>query len=296
MRDKVVIKAYGKINLGLDVIRRREDGYHEVKMIMQNVSLHDRVTVSRTSEPGIVISSDRKYVPCDSSNLAWKAAKLLMDEFNITDGVRIHIEKRIPVAAGMAGGSTDGAAALVGVNKIFGLGLGKRELMKRGVKLGADVPYCILGGTALSEGIGEVLTPIPPMMKCPVLIVKPEASVSTAWVYKNLNLPGLTEKDHPDIEAVRKAIEDRDLKSVCDNLGNILETVTIPGYPVIGEIKELLKEEGAKGVLMSGSGPTVFALFDNEKMVQKAYETMRFGRGRGLAKDIHITGFHNLED
>lgn len=227
------LKAYGKINLGLDVVRRREDGYHEVRMIMQTVRVYDAIELNRTEEEGIRLSTNLYYLPDNENNLGYRAAKLLMDEFGIRDGVEIKMKKFIPVAAGMAGGSSDAAAVLFGVNKMFGLGLSKQELMERGVRLGADVPYCIMRGTALSEGIGEILTPLPPMPQCRVLIAKPSVSVSTKHVYENLNLPSLGAEAHPDIDAMRAAIEKKDLSGVVSQLGNVLETVTIPENPVI---------------------------------------------------------------
>ena len=193
-----------------------------------------------------------------------------MDEFGIRDGVEIKMKKFIPVAAGMAGGSSDAAAVLFGVNKMFGLGLSKQELMERGVRLGADVPYCIMRGTALSEGIGEILTPLPPMPQCRVLIAKPSVSVSTKHVYENLNLPSLGAEAHPDIDAMRAAIEKKDLSGVVSQLGNVLETVTIPENPVIQTLKDKMMEMGADGSLMSGSGPTVFGLFTNQTAAQAA--------------------------
>ena len=219
------LKAYGKINLGLDVVRRREDGYHEVRMIMQTVRVYDAIELNRTEEEGIRLSTNLYYLPDNENNLGYRAAKLLMDEFGIRDGVEIKMKKFIPVAAGMAGGSSDAAAVLFGVNKMFGLGLSKQELMERGVRLGADVPYCIMRGTALSEGIGEILTPLPPMPQCRVLIAKPAVSVSTKHVYESLNLPSLGAEAHPDIDAMRAAIEKKDLSGVVSQLGNVLETV-----------------------------------------------------------------------
>ncbi len=287
------LKAYGKINLGLDVVRRREDGYHEVRMIMQTVRVYDAIELNRTEEEGIRLSTNLYYLPNNETNLGYRAAKLLMDEFDIHDGLEIKMNKFIPVAAGMAGGSSDAAAVLFGVNKMFGLGLSKKELMERGVKLGADVPYCIMRGTALSEGIGEILTPLPPMPRCHVLIAKPAVSVSTKHVYESLNLPSLGEDAHPDIDAMRAAIEKKDISGVISNLGNILETVTIPENPIIQTIKDKMMEMGAEGSLMSGSGPTVFGLFTNQADAQAAYEELRYGNSRELAKQVYLTGFYN---
>ena len=206
--DKISLKALAKINLGLDVVRRREDGYHEVRMIMQTIHLFDRVNIEKTSEPGIKIKTNLSYLPVNENNLIYKAGRLLMDEFDITEGVSVDLEKRIPVAAGMAGGSTDAAAMLYGMNKMFGLGLSMQELKDRGVKIGADVPYCLMRGTALAEGIGEKLKSLPPMIKCPVLIAKPQISVSTKFVYENLKLDGKAK--HPDIDQLIKDIKTKD--------------------------------------------------------------------------------------
>ena len=287
------LKAYGKINLGLDVVRRREDGYHEVRMIMQTVRVYDAIELNRTEEEGIRLSTNLYYLPDNENNLGYRAAKLLMDEFGIRDGVEIKMKKFIPVAAGMAGGSSDAAAVLFGVNKMFGLGLSKQELMERGVRLGADVPYCIMRGTALSEGIGEILTPLPPMPQCRVLIAKPAVSVSTKHVYESLNLPSLGAEAHPDIDAMRAAIEKKDLSGVVSQLGNVLETVTIPENPVIQTLKDKMMEMGADGSLMSGSGPTVFGLFTNQTAAQAAYEELRYGSSQDLAKQVYLTIFYN---
>lgn len=287
------LKAYGKINLGLDVVRRREDGYHEVRMIMQTVRVYDAIELNRTEEEEIRLSTNLYYLPDNENNLGYRAAKLLMDEFGIRDGVEIKMKKFIPVAAGMAGGSSDAAAVLFGLNKMFGLGLSKKELMERGVRLGADVPYCIMRGTALSEGIGEIMTPLPPMPQCRVLIAKPAVSVSTKHVYESLNLPSLGAEAHPDIDAMRAAIEKKDLSGVVSQLGNVLETVTIPENPVIQTLKDKMMEMGADGSLMSGSGPTVFGLFTNQTAAQAAYEELRYGSSQDLAKQVYLTSFYN---
>ena len=289
------LKAYGKINLGLDVLGRRENGYHDVKMIMQTVGLHDRIELYRKEEPGIAIQSNLFYLPDNEQNLAYKAAKLLMEEFGIRDGVEIKMKKFIPVAAGMAGGSTDAASVLFGVNKMFGLGLSREELMERGVKLGADVPYCILRGTALSEGIGEKLTPLPPMPQCQVLIAKPGISVSTKMVYECLDAMELRKEDHPDIDGMVEAIRQGDLRKVAGKFGNVLELVTAGKYPVIGQIEQVMMEEGAVNAMMSGSGPTVFGLFTSPAAAQRAYESLRFGEASGLAKQVYLTNFFNMK-
>lgn len=286
--NDISLKALAKINLGLDVVRRREDGYHEVRMIMQTIQLYDRLDIKRTQEPGIQIQTNLSFLPVNENNLIYKAAKLLMDEFSITDGVSVKLDKRIPVAAGMAGGSTDAAAMLIGVNRLFSLGLTKRQLMERGVQIGADVPYCIMRGTALAEGIGEALSPLPPMVKCPVLIAKPSISVSTKFVYQNLKLDDTT--IHPDIDRLIDDKKAKNLHDIAAHMGNVLETVTIPNYPVIDEIKKHMLSNGAVGAMMSGSGPTVFGLFDDEDTAKKAYKAMRSSH---LARQVYLTSVYN---
>ena len=284
----ISLKALAKINLGLDVVRRREDGYHEVRMIMQTIHLYDRLDIKRTKESGIQIQTNLSFLPVNENNLIYKAAKLLMDEFSITDGVSVKLDKRIPVAAGMAGGSTDAAAMLFGMNRLFSLGLTKRQLMERGVQIGADVPYCIMRGTALAEGIGEELSQLPPMVKCPVLIAKPSISVSTKFVYQNLKLDDTTV--HPDIDLLIEDIRAKNLYDIAAHMGNVLETVTIPNYPVIDEIKKHMLSHGAVGAMMSGSGPTVFGLFDDEDTAKKAYKAMRSSH---LARQVYLTSVYN---
>lgn len=234
------------------------------------------------------MTTNLSFLPTNENNLVYKAAKLLMDEFQIRDGIDVKLDKYIPVAAGMAGGSTDAAAVLYGMNRMFELGLSKEELMQRGVKIGADVPYCIMRGTALAEGIGEQLTALPPMVKCPILIAKPQISVSTKFVYENLKLDENTV--HPDIDRLVEDIRRKDLAAITSDMGNVLETVTIPNYPVIAEIKEHMMEHGAAGAMMSGSGPTVFGLFDDKEKAVAAYEAMQ---ASGLAKQVYLTSIYN---
>ena len=286
---QVNLKAMAKVNLGLDVVCRREDGYHEVRMIMQTVHIYDRLTISRKEEAGISIRTNLSFLPVNEDNLIYKAGRLLMDEFAIKEGVDVKLEKHIPVAAGMAGGSSDAAAMLVGVNRLFHLGLSQEQLMERGVKIGADVPYCIMRGTALAEGIGEILTPLPAMVKCPVLVAKPGISVSTKFVYQNLKLNEQT--IHPDIDCMIAEIERGDLRAIADGMGNVLESVTIPAYPVIAEIKEHMLAHGAVGAMMSGSGPTVFGLFDEEEKAQSAFQAMKES---GLARQVYLTSIYNV--
>ena len=286
--DEISLKALAKINLGLDVLGEREDGYHEVRMVMQTIHLYDRVEIKKTRSPHIHVETNLYYLPVNEDNLVYRAAKLMKDEFQIKEGVRIVLQKFIPVAAGLAGGSSDAAAVLVGMNRIFNLGLKQNKLMELGLKIGADVPFCIMRGTALAEGIGEKLTALPPMPKCPVLIAKPAISVSTKAVYEGLKLyDGM---EHPDIDGVMEGIQQKDLKGVASHMGNILETVTIPMYPVIEDIKKLMLENGALNAMMSGSGPTVFGLFPNEKEIRRAYEALKQS---GLAKNVYTSDIHN---
>lgn len=290
------LKAYGKINLGLDVLRKREDGYHEVRMLMQTVKLYDKIDLFWKETPGIEVETNLFYLPVNENNLVYKAAKLLMDEFHISSGLSIRLKKFIPVSAGMAGGSSDAAAVLFGVNKMFHLGLSTRDLMERGVKIGADVPYCVMRGTALSEGIGEILTPLPAVPQCQVLIAKPGLSVSTKFVYERLDETSLNPEDHPDIDGMIQAINNHNIYGVADHLGNVLEKVTIPEYPVIAEIKDKMIQLGALNALMSGSGPTVFGIFTNPRAAELAYEEMRYGSSRYLAKQVYLTNFYNTKE
>jgi 4-diphosphocytidyl-2-C-methyl-D-erythritol kinase len=282
------LRALAKINLGLDVLRRRDDGYHEVRMIMQTLKMYDKITIRKMKEPGIQLKSNLFYVPENESNLAYRAAKMLADEFQLAQGIFIDLQKFIPVAAGMAGGSSDAAAVLYGVNRMFQLNLSKRQLMERGVKIGADVPYCIMRGTVLAEGIGEKLTPLPPMPSCKVVVAKPQISVSTKFVYENLKLGEVAA--HPDIDILLAGIREGDLHKVAANMGNVLETVTIPHYPVIAQIREEMMRLGALNAMMSGSGPTVFGLFDDDELAEQAYSELREG---SLARQVYLTGIFN---
>ena len=292
MKDRIQLKALAKINLGLDVLRRREDGYHEVKMIMQTISLHDDLEIRRIKTPEIQVKTNLYYLPTNENNLVYKAAKLLMDEFGIKEGVAIQLKKRIPVAAGMAGGSTDGAAVLWGMNQMYGLGLSRQELMERGVKLGADVPYCVQRGTALAEGIGERLSVLPSMPKCTILIAKPGISVSTKFVYDNLHANDLKPEQHPDVDRMIEAMKEKNLDLLCERMGNVLETVTIPAYPVIQEIKEHMMACGAAGAMMSGSGPTVFGIFHSPVQAKAAMKDLKVN---GLAKQLYLTTPYNVK-
>ncbi|NSE04440.1 4-(cytidine 5'-diphospho)-2-C-methyl-D-erythritol kinase [Blautia wexlerae] len=278
------LRALAKINLGLDILRKREDGYHEVRMIMQTIQMYDVLKMKKVKKPGISLSVNYPYIPSDERNLVYKAAKLLMDEFQVKEGVDICLEKFIPVAAGMAGGSSDAAAAMVGINRLFKLGLSERELMDRAVNIGADVPYCIMRGTALAEGIGEKLTRIAQIPDCFVLIGKPGISVSTKMAYESLQLDKIS--SHPDIDGMIRDIENGDLLTMTEKMGNVFEPGIIEKYPVIGEIKDLMEDNGALKAMMSGSGPTVFGIFDDREKMEAAAAVLRES---GLAKTVFAT-------
>lgn len=288
MGDTIKLKALAKINLGLDVLGRRENGYHDVRMVMQSIYLYDNVTIEKTEEAGIHLSTNLYYLPLDENNIAYKAAKMLMEEFQISSGVKIVLDKHIPVAAGMAGGSSNAAAVLVGMNRLFGLGLNQQELMERGVKLGADVPYCVMRGTVLAEGIGEILTPLEPMPKCYILIAKPAIGVSTKVVYEKLDSKEI--EDHPNIDAILEGLKEQDLRKVASSMGNVLERVTVDDYPIIDAIKNAMLQAGALNAMMSGSGPTVFGIFEDKKTAKEAQRKMR---SSGLTKQIYLVNVHN---
>ena len=291
----VKVRAHGKINLALDVIRKREDGYHEVRMIMQSVGIYDRVEIQFMGKLNtgykIDIETNLKFLPVNENNLAYKAAALLMEEFKLNYHIVIRIKKMIPVAAGMAGGSSDCAAVLKGINKMFGLGLSEEDLKSRGVSLGADIPYCIMGGTALSEGIGEILTPLPPMPECYIVLAKPYINVSTRFVYTNLRADELTY--HPDVDGMIAAINNNDFYGMAKRLGNVLETVTEKEYPIINDIKENMIKMGAVNSIMSGSGPTVFGLFDDVERAKYAYENLKVS---DYCRQVYITDGGNGDE
>ncbi len=277
-------KAYAKINLGLDVVGKRDDGYHLVRMIMQTVDIYDTLEFKDNSTGQINLFSASDKIPLDGSNLVCRAAELLKDRYGVEKGVDITLEKRIPVAAGMAGGSTDAAATFLALNELWGLGLGRDKLCEMAVSLGADIPYCIIGGTALAEGIGEVLTPISDMPQCYLVIAKPAIDVSTGWVYKELDSREIAH--HPDIDGIRDCIEAGDLRRMCERIENVLEPVTVSKYPVIAGIETVLENSGAVRAFMTGSGPTVFAVFDSR---QKAEEGLEAVRESGLAPEMFLS-------
>lgn len=282
--NSIAMKAYAKINLGLDVLRKREDGYHDVSMIMQSLNLYDTLTIKKSSTEEILLETNLSYLPGNQKNLVYRATALFEETFHLNQGVTIDLNKRIPVAAGLAGGSSDAAATLIGLNELFETGLSKTELMKLGVTLGADIPYCIMLGTALSEGIGEVLTPLKRMPDCDILLVKPDISVSTKYVYENLKLD--LSIIHPDISLMRKAIEEGNLAELTKYMDNILQTVTIWDYPVITKIKDRMISRGALTSLMSGSGPTVFGIFSDHHLAEKAFH---YFKNSTFGKQVFLT-------
>lgn len=287
--DSLVLKARAKVNLGLDVVGKRPNGYHTVKMIMQSVDIYDTLTFKKRNDPDIILSVESEdYLGDITSNLIFRAAKLMKERFTIKEGIEIHLEKNIPVAAGMAGGSTDAAATMIAMNELFELGKTKEELMELAVSLGADIPFCIMGGTALAEGIGEELTPLKAPKQSVILIAKPGIMVSTKETYEDLHVETLSK--HPDIDAQIKALQEGDFDSLVTNMGNVLETVTIKKHQIIQDIKDTMMASGAINAMMSGSGPTVFGIYENEEKAQKALEEIR---DKKLAKDIAITGFYN---
>ena len=287
--NQIELKALAKINLGLDVLGRRENGYHDVRMVMQSIYLYDEVKIEKTEAPGIALASNLSFLPTGEGNIAYKAAQLLTEEFEIGEGVKITLNKHIPVAAGLAGGSSNAAAVLFGMNRMFHLRLTREELMARGVRLGADVPYCIMRGTVLAEGIGEELSVLPAMPKCTVLIAKPPVSVSTKVVYEALDAKEIVE--HPDIDGIINGLEKHSLKQVAACMGNVLEDVTIPMHPVIDRIKQEMIDAGALNAMMSGSGPTVFGLFESRAAAREAQRRIR---EKSLTRQVYVTSVHSV--
>ena len=286
--ESIRLKARAKINLGLDVLRKREDGYHDVRMVMQTIGIYDRLIITRIPEEDIRIKSNLFFLPVNENNLIYKAAKLLKDSFGFAGGVEIDLNKFIPVSAGLAGGSTDAASTLFGLNRLFDLGLSTKDLMELGVSIGADVPYCVMRGTALAEGIGEKLTALPPLPRCRILIAKPPINVSTKLVYESLDMNGVDR--HPDIDGLIDAIKRQDINGVCSLMGNVLENVTVPLYPVIESIKNDMMDNGAINAMMSGSGPTVFGIFPDEETILKC---QAFLKKKGEARQVYITESFN---
>ena len=286
--ESITLKAPAKINLALDVTGKRDNGYHDVRMIMQQIDLCDELTIIKNvtgTGRQIRIETDSKELPLNEDNLIYKAASILMEKCGIDEGVSISLKKKIPIAAGMAGGSTDAAAVLKGMNILFDAGLSDSRLRELGVKIGADIPYCLMGGTALAEGIGEILTPLKSMPDCTILIAKPETGISTKYVYTRIDSVGVNK--HPDIDGMIEAIDKGDIRGISSRLLNVLENVTVEKYPVIETIKQEMVKKGALGALMSGSGPTVFSLFNDRKKAESCAKNIEKS---GIAGDIFITG------
>jgi 4-diphosphocytidyl-2-C-methyl-D-erythritol kinase len=271
-RLKLLVKAPAKINLSLDVLRKREDGYHEVRMIMTTIDLADRIELMELAEDRIEIVSYNRYVPDDQRNLAYQAAKLIKERYGVKKGVSIAIEKNIPVAAGLAGGSSDAAATLRGLNKLWKLGLSVDELAEIGSEIGSDVSFCVYGGTAIATGRGEKVEHIPAPPSCWVILAKPQIGVSTADVYRNLKIDRVS---HPDVDNMIESIKQSDYTGICNSVGNVLEDVTFNMHPEVGHIKEQMKRFGADAVLMSGSGPTVFGLVRHDSRMHRIYNGLK---------------------
>ncbi len=290
--EKQSYKARAKINLALDVCRRLENGYHEVKMVMQTVDLYDELDFKKRTDPDILLCvNSRDYLGDLENNLVFQAAKLMQQQYGIQQGVEIKLRKNIPVAAGMAGGSTDAAVTMIAMNELYELGLTREELMQQALVLGADIPFCILGGTALAEGIGEKLTPLPPP-PASLLIVKPPIMVPTKWVYEHLHADAL--ERHPDIDGMVEALGQGDLKRITQHMENVMETVTERTYPIITDIKKMMCGNGAMNALMSGSGPSIFGVFLEEGAARAAGvyidQTLKT---KGIEAQVNVTGFYN---
>lgn len=281
--DRVEERAYGKINLSLDVRGRRENGYHDVSMVMQTVDIYDIISLNKLeNEDEIKLTANVDNIPLDETNIVYKAVKLVKEEYGINEGVLAHIEKHLPIAAGMGGGSSDCAAALRGMNRLFELGLSDEKLEELGVRLGADVPFLIKGGIALAEGIGEKLTTLPAFPECVLVIAKPDLGVSTKEVYEAFD--GLKEVKHPDIGKLVNSLGNTKLKDIVKLLGNVLEEVTVNKYKIIEKIKTLLLENDAVFSMMTGSGPTVFGIFENSEQAEKACVNLRKQEGLELVE------------
>ncbi|WP_135555180.1 4-(cytidine 5'-diphospho)-2-C-methyl-D-erythritol kinase [Paenibacillus cymbidii] len=277
---KILEKAPAKINLLLDVLRKRDDGYHEVEMVMTMVDLADRLEMQELPRDTIVISSQVGFIPLDEKNLAFQAARLIKDRYAVKQGVYIHLDKNIPVAAGLAGGSSDAAATLRGLNRLWKLGISTEELMRLGAELGSDVPFCIAGGTAIARGRGEQLEQIGAPPQCWVVLAKPPINVSTVEVYSKLRADRIVR--HPSLPAMTEAIGAQSFERICSLLGNVLEDVTLSLYPEVHHLKSCMQKLGADGVLMSGSGPTVFGLVAKESKAARIYNGLR-----GFCKEVY---------
>lgn len=301
--NSIRLKARAKINLGLDVLGKRENGYHDVRMVMQTVGIYDRLIMTKITDESdksdkgykgnagdeVRIKTNVGFLPVNENNLIYKAIMLMKTTFGLKGVIEVDLNKFIPVAAGMAGGSSDAACALFGMNRLYNLNLSLAELQKLGVQIGADVPYCLLRGTALAEGIGEILTPLPSVPDCNILIAKPPINVSTKIVYENLDIS--KDLKHPDIDGLIEAIRLKDIKLMASRMGNVLESVTIPMYPVIDSIKQDMIANGALNAMMSGSGPTVFGIFPDE---ESCVRCQAFLKKKGEAKQVYTTNIFSV--
>jgi len=277
---RLLEKAPAKINLALDVLYKRPDKYHEVEMVMTTVDLSDRIELSPLREDEIRIVSENRFVPSDQRNLAYQAAQLIKNTYYIREGVEIFIEKQIPVAAGLAGGSSDAAAVLRGLNRLWGLGLEAEQLADLGAQIGSDVSFCVYGGAALATGRGEKIKELPTPPPCWVVLAKPSIGVSTQAIYQNLDLDDV---QHPDIQKMIQALENGDYNAMCTHIGNVLEPVTSQLHSEVDQIKNHMKVFGADAVLMSGSGPTVFGLVQHESRAQRIYNGLR-----GFCEEVYV--------
>ena len=291
--EKRNYKARAKVNLALDVCRRLENGYHEIRTVMQTVDIYDELEFKRRKDPDIILSvSSRDYLGNLENNLIFRAAKLMKQQYNIQQGVEIRLKKNIPVAAGMAGGSTDAAATMLAMNEMYELGLTREQLMEQAVRLGADIPFCIMGGTAMAEGIGEQLSPLPAPPDAFLLIVKPPIMVSTQWVYQRLQLDKVGH--HPDIDGMVEALEQGNLKGITDRMENVMETVTEKEHPIITDIKKMMCGSGAMNAVMSGSGPSIFGIFREEEAARAAAAYVdQTLKTKGINAQVNVTGFYN---
>ncbi len=288
MMNSIKLNARAKINITLDVLGKRDDGYHDLSMIMQTINLCDNLYIKKTDTGTVEMRSNLSWLPCDERNLVYRAAAMMREKYRIHEGISIDLSKNIPVAAGMAGGSSDCAATLIGIRNLFSLNIDNKELMAIGKKLGADVPYCILRGTALAEGIGEILTPLPPFPDCTVLVAKPPINVSTATVFGAFDINNVEKR--PDNKKIIELIKAKALEGICQNMCNVLESVTVSNYPIIADVKKEMLENEAIGSMMSGSGPTVFGFYKDYK---SALNGLRAVKSKFKFKEIYITTIFN---
>ena len=273
-------KAPAKINLTLDVLYKRDDGFHEIEMIMTSIDLADRLTFEKIDGTDVVIASEERFVPNDKRNLAYQGVELMREKFSIDTGVKITIDKQIPVAAGLAGGSSDAAAALRGMNRLFNLNQSNEQLQQIGEEIGSDVPFCVTGKTALAKGRGERLSSLPSPPPCWVVLAKPNIGVSTKDVYGKVDVNAM---EHPDTESMVKALKRKDFQLLCNQLGNVLEPITIEMHREVGQIKTFMKKQGLEGVLMSGSGPTVYGLTEQLTKAERAVNGLR-----GFCQEVYL--------